>query len=173
MSTTAHAVGFSFVERLAQDLRDERLELPAFPEAVIRIQRVAAIAGHEDRGRGANPQLRARPRRPPAPHGELGRVPPRGSEHHRSAQSCRPHGLQYGPQRRGRVRDAAAAPQGHLHAGCAGAARGGLGRQPRGLGRVLRDREAVHATESGPGIADGASARARPALHHHAVERRG
>lgn len=39
MSTTAHAVGFSFVERLAQDLRDERLELPAFPEAVIRIQR--------------------------------------------------------------------------------------------------------------------------------------
>jgi HD-like signal output (HDOD) protein len=40
MSTSAHAVGFSFVERLAQDLRDERLELPAFPEAVIRIQRV-------------------------------------------------------------------------------------------------------------------------------------
>ena len=40
MSTTANAVGFSFVERLAQDLRDERLELPAFPEAVIRIQRV-------------------------------------------------------------------------------------------------------------------------------------
>lgn len=40
MSSTAHAVGFSFVERLAQDLRDERLELPAFPEAVVRIQRV-------------------------------------------------------------------------------------------------------------------------------------
>lgn len=39
MSSTAHAVGFSFVERLAQDLRDERLELPAFPEAVLRIQR--------------------------------------------------------------------------------------------------------------------------------------
>jgi HD-like signal output (HDOD) protein len=39
MSSTAHAVRFSFVERLAQDLRDERLELPAFPEAVIRIQR--------------------------------------------------------------------------------------------------------------------------------------
>lgn len=39
MSITAHAVGFSFVERLAQDLRDERLELPAFPEAVLRIQR--------------------------------------------------------------------------------------------------------------------------------------
>lgn len=39
MSSTAHAVGFSFVERLAQDLRDERLELPAFPEAVVRIQR--------------------------------------------------------------------------------------------------------------------------------------
>ncbi len=40
MSSTAHAVGFSFVERLAQDLRDERLELPAFPDAVIRIQQV-------------------------------------------------------------------------------------------------------------------------------------
>ena len=40
MSSSANAVGFSFVERLAQDLRDERLELPAFPEAVIRIQRV-------------------------------------------------------------------------------------------------------------------------------------
>jgi HD-like signal output (HDOD) protein len=39
MSNAAHAVGFSFVERLAQDLRDERLELPAFPEAVLRIQR--------------------------------------------------------------------------------------------------------------------------------------
>ena len=39
MSSPAHAVGFSFVERLAQDLRDERLELPAFPEAVLRIQR--------------------------------------------------------------------------------------------------------------------------------------
>jgi HD-like signal output (HDOD) protein len=39
MSSPAHAVGFGFVERLAQDLRDERLELPAFPEAVLRIQR--------------------------------------------------------------------------------------------------------------------------------------
>ena len=39
MSTTAQSVGFSFVEQLAQDLRDERLELPAFPEAVLRIQR--------------------------------------------------------------------------------------------------------------------------------------
>ena len=40
MSTTAQSVGFDFVEQLAQDLRDERLELPAFPEAVLRIQRV-------------------------------------------------------------------------------------------------------------------------------------
>jgi HD-like signal output (HDOD) protein len=40
MSTTAQAVGFSFVEQLAQDLRDERLELPSFPEAVLRIQRM-------------------------------------------------------------------------------------------------------------------------------------
>jgi HD-like signal output (HDOD) protein len=39
MSSTAQSVGFSFVEQLAQDLRDERLELPAFPEAVLRIQR--------------------------------------------------------------------------------------------------------------------------------------
>jgi HD-like signal output (HDOD) protein len=40
MSSSVHAIGFSFVQRLAQDLRDERLELPAFPEAVLRIQRV-------------------------------------------------------------------------------------------------------------------------------------
>lgn len=40
MSSTAHTVGFSFVERLAQVLRDERLELPAFPEAAVRIQPV-------------------------------------------------------------------------------------------------------------------------------------
>lgn len=39
MSNTAQSLGFSFVEQLAQDLRDERLELPAFPEAVLRIQR--------------------------------------------------------------------------------------------------------------------------------------
>ena len=39
MSTTPQAVGFGFVEQLAKDLRDERLELPAFPEAVLRIQR--------------------------------------------------------------------------------------------------------------------------------------
>jgi len=32
-------LGFSFVQQLAQDLRDERLELPAFPEAVLRIQK--------------------------------------------------------------------------------------------------------------------------------------
>lgn len=40
MSTSAQAIGFTFVERLAQDLKDERLELPAFPEAVVRIQRM-------------------------------------------------------------------------------------------------------------------------------------
>jgi HD-like signal output (HDOD) protein len=39
MSTSAQAVGFSFVERLAQDLRDQHMELPGFPEAVLRIQR--------------------------------------------------------------------------------------------------------------------------------------
>jgi HD-like signal output (HDOD) protein len=44
MSNTVHAVGFGFVEQLAQDLRDERLELPAFPEAVLRIQRALQSA---------------------------------------------------------------------------------------------------------------------------------
>lgn len=39
MSSAAQAAGFSFVERLAQDLRDERFELPSFPEAVLRVQR--------------------------------------------------------------------------------------------------------------------------------------
>ena len=38
MSTTAHAAGFSFVERLAEDLKEDRLDLPAFPDAVLRIQ---------------------------------------------------------------------------------------------------------------------------------------
>jgi HD-like signal output (HDOD) protein len=40
MSSTpsASTQAFSFVERLAQDLKDERLELPAFPDAVLRIQ---------------------------------------------------------------------------------------------------------------------------------------
>lgn len=36
--SNVQAVAFTFVERLAQDLKDERLELPAFPEAVLRIQ---------------------------------------------------------------------------------------------------------------------------------------
>jgi HD-like signal output (HDOD) protein len=36
--SNVQAVAFGFVERLAQDLKDERLELPAFPEAVLRIQ---------------------------------------------------------------------------------------------------------------------------------------
>jgi len=44
MSSPAQAIGFKFVERLAQDLRDERLELPAFPEAVLRIQRALQSA---------------------------------------------------------------------------------------------------------------------------------
>jgi HD-like signal output (HDOD) protein len=40
MSSTPQALGFSFVEQLAQDLKDEHFELPAFPEAVLRIQRM-------------------------------------------------------------------------------------------------------------------------------------
>jgi HD-like signal output (HDOD) protein len=36
--SNAQAIAFTFVERLALDLKDERLELPAFPEAVLRIQ---------------------------------------------------------------------------------------------------------------------------------------
>ncbi|MBN1237581.1 MAG: HDOD domain-containing protein [Gammaproteobacteria bacterium] len=39
MSTTAHAAGFSFVEQLAEDLKEDRLDLPAFPDAVLRIQK--------------------------------------------------------------------------------------------------------------------------------------
>jgi HD-like signal output (HDOD) protein len=39
MPTTSHAAAYSFVERLAQDLKDARFELPAFPEAVLRVQR--------------------------------------------------------------------------------------------------------------------------------------
>lgn len=38
MSTTAHSAACSFVERLARDLQDARFELPAFPEAVLRVQ---------------------------------------------------------------------------------------------------------------------------------------
>jgi HD-like signal output (HDOD) protein len=39
MPTNPHAAAYSFVERLAQDLQDARFELPAFPEAVLRVQR--------------------------------------------------------------------------------------------------------------------------------------
>lgn len=34
-----HKVAYGFVNRLAQDLKDGRFELPAFPEAVLRVQR--------------------------------------------------------------------------------------------------------------------------------------
>ena len=39
MPTTPHRVAYGFVERLAEDLKDGRFELPAFPEAVLRVQR--------------------------------------------------------------------------------------------------------------------------------------
>ena len=39
MATTSHQVAYGFVERLALDLKDARFELPAFPEAVLRVQR--------------------------------------------------------------------------------------------------------------------------------------
>jgi HD-like signal output (HDOD) protein len=39
MPTTSHQMAYSFVERLALDLQDARFELPAFPEAVLRVQR--------------------------------------------------------------------------------------------------------------------------------------
>ena len=42
--SNVQAVAFGFVERLAQDLKDERLELPAFPEAVLRIQQALQAA---------------------------------------------------------------------------------------------------------------------------------
>jgi HD-like signal output (HDOD) protein len=37
--TTPHKVAYGFVERLAQDLKEGQFELPAFPEAVLRVQR--------------------------------------------------------------------------------------------------------------------------------------
>jgi HD-like signal output (HDOD) protein len=37
--TTPHKVAYGFVERLAEDLKDGSFELPAFPEAVLRVQR--------------------------------------------------------------------------------------------------------------------------------------
>lgn len=39
MPRTSHAAAYSFVEQLAKDLQDARFELPAFPEAVLRVQR--------------------------------------------------------------------------------------------------------------------------------------
>ncbi|MEX0977025.1 MAG: HDOD domain-containing protein [Woeseia sp.] len=39
MAKTPHQVAYNFVERLAKDLQDARFELPAFPEAVLRVQR--------------------------------------------------------------------------------------------------------------------------------------
>ncbi len=44
MATTPHKVAYGFVERLAQDLKDGRLELPAFPDAVLRVQRALQSA---------------------------------------------------------------------------------------------------------------------------------
>ena len=38
MSAGAQEATALFIERLAQDLNDKRLELPAFPDSVIRIQ---------------------------------------------------------------------------------------------------------------------------------------
>lgn len=35
---TTHAAAYSFVERLARDLQDAHFELPAFPDAVLRVQ---------------------------------------------------------------------------------------------------------------------------------------
>ena len=48
MSTTAHAAGFGFVERLARDLRDERLELPALAAEIERNGRRARLLPDAD-----------------------------------------------------------------------------------------------------------------------------
>jgi HD-like signal output (HDOD) protein len=37
--TTPHKVAYGFVERLAEDLKEGTFDLPAFPEAVLRVQR--------------------------------------------------------------------------------------------------------------------------------------
>lgn len=64
MSAAPQTAAFGFVERLAQDLKDERLELPAFPEAVLRVQRAlqSTDTGAEDVVRilGSEPALAAR-----------------------------------------------------------------------------------------------------------------
>lgn len=44
MATTSHQMAYSFVERLARDLQDAKFELPAFPEAVMRVQRALQSA---------------------------------------------------------------------------------------------------------------------------------
>ena len=44
MTMTYTGVAYSFVERLAKDLQDARFELPAFPEAVLRVQRALQSA---------------------------------------------------------------------------------------------------------------------------------
>jgi HD-like signal output (HDOD) protein len=64
MSNNVQAIAFSFVERLAQDLKNERLELPAFPEAVLRIQQALQSpdtdTGDIVRILGSEPALAAR-----------------------------------------------------------------------------------------------------------------
>lgn len=49
MPRASHQTAYSFVERLARDLQDATFELPAFPEAVIRVQRALQS---EDTGAG-------------------------------------------------------------------------------------------------------------------------
>lgn len=44
MATTSNQMAYTFVERLAKDLQDARFELPAFPDAVLRVQRALQSA---------------------------------------------------------------------------------------------------------------------------------
>lgn len=64
MPATSHAVAYSFVQQLAQDLEDAKFELPAFPDAVLRIQRALQApdtnAGDIVEILGSDPALAAR-----------------------------------------------------------------------------------------------------------------
>ena len=170
MSTTAHAVGFSFVERLAQDLRDERLELPAFPEAVIRIQRVlqSPDTKTEDVVRilSSEPALAARLLRM-ANSAEFRRVDQNITDLRKAVarmgfNMVRSVAVAFAMRQLRRKDTYTPTAQLQLEQAWE--------ESLAGLGRVLRDREAVHAAESGSGAVDGPAARARPALHHHALE---
>ena len=169
MSSTAHAVGFSFVERFAQDLRDERLEFPAFPEAVLRIQRALQSPDTSTdevvRILSSEPALAARLLRM-ANSAEFRRVGPgrlpicakpslawasTWFAAYRSRSRCDNCGARTRTRRRRRRSSSK-----HWSESLADRIR-----------RFVLAKRFTR-TQSGPSAADGLAARARPSLHHHA-----